>query len=128
MDNSKLKELSGGAWDEDRSIHRMGGEKALIKRIAVLFLRDTPIQLAQALLGIEQMDYDLCYVPMHTLKGASSNFCTRRLEMICSDLLIALKDRNWNLALIMHQALTSEYHLLEEQMSVFINDDRDEGW
>jgi len=125
MDNIKIKRQPNCAWDEDRSIHRMGGEKALIKKIAALFLRDTPIQLAQALLGIEQKDYDLSYVPMHTLKGASSNFCTRRMEMICSDLILALKDRNWNLALVIHQALASEYYLLEEEMSEFLNDDRD---
>lgn len=109
------------AWDENRTIERMGGSKPLIQKLVTLFLRDTPEQLKQALTGIELQNHEESYIPMHSLKGTSSNFCTRCVESTCADLLIALKDRDWPQALILHKKLTEEYLILELQLKTFLN-------
>jgi HPt (histidine-containing phosphotransfer) domain-containing protein len=108
------------AWDENKTIERMGGHKPLIEKLVTLFLRDTPEQLQQALAGIEAHDYEASYIPMHSLKGTSSNFCTKYVEPTCADLLVALKDRDWAQALIAHKKLTDEYLILELQFKTFL--------
>ncbi|MEH6447316.1 MAG: Hpt domain-containing protein [Oleispira sp.] len=111
------------AWDENRTIERMGGSKPLIQKLVTLFLRDTPEQLKQALAGIELQDYEASYISMHSLKGTSSNFCTKYVESTCADLLVALKDRDWTQALIAHKKLADEYLTLELQFKTFLSSD-----
>jgi HPt (histidine-containing phosphotransfer) domain-containing protein len=108
------------AWDEERTIQRMGGHRALIEKLATLFIRDTPEQLSQASKGIDLQDYESSYIAMHSLKGTSSNFCTTHLEATCAKLLEALKQRDWPLALMIHHELSKEYLILEEQFKKFI--------
>lgn len=107
-------------WDQERTIQRMGGHRALIEKLVTLFIRDTPEQLAEALKGIELQDYESSYIAMHSLKGTSSNFCTTHLEATCAKLLEALKHRDWPQALIIHQKLSEEYLILEMQFKDFI--------
>jgi HPt (histidine-containing phosphotransfer) domain-containing protein len=108
------------AWDEDRTIKRMGGQKALIEKLVTLFLRDAPEQIQQALQGIEEHDYDCSHIAVHSLKGTSSNFCTKRLEAVCAELLIALKERDWQKASVIHHELADEYTKLERQFQNFL--------
>jgi len=119
---SRTSELTADlAWDENKTIERMGGNRPLIQKLVTLFLRDAPEQLQQALTGIELQDYEESQIPMHSLKGTSSNFCTQCVESTCADLLITLKDRDWPQALILHKKLTEEYLILELQFLTFLN-------
>jgi HPt (histidine-containing phosphotransfer) domain-containing protein len=123
MGNPKLEYSAESTWDQSRTISRMGGSRALIEKLATLFLRDTPLQLEQALHGIEQQDYEMTYIPIHSLKGTSSNFCTRHLENLCAELLKTVKEGDWKQAQILHQNLADEYSKLETQFQAFIEHD-----
>lgn len=111
---------SNFVWDEHKTIERMGGQKALIEKLVTLFLRDAPDQIQQALNGIEQHDYDHSHIAVHSLKGTSSNFCTKRLEAMCGALLETLKQRDWQQALEIHHDLCEEYLTLEGQFQDFL--------
>jgi len=115
--NGVASELSGAelVWDETRTIQRLGGQRALIEKLVILFLRDAPEQMEQALNGIEQQNYDNSHIAMHSLKGTSANFCTVRFESICAELLDALKHRDWPQATIIHGELSIEYLSLERE-------------
>lgn len=108
------------AWDENRSIQRMGGQKPLIEKLVVLFIRDTPKQIEEAFIGIEKQNYDCSHMAIHSLKGTSSIFCTQRLESICDELLVALKERNWQQSAIIHHELSDEYFKLEVEFKAFL--------
>lgn len=107
-------------WDPERTIARLGGQRALIEKLVTLFLRDTPKQLEQAILGIEKQDYETSQMAIHSLKGTSSNFCTTHVESSCADLLAALKKRDWQQAMIIHQKLMDEYYVLEIELKDFL--------
>lgn len=107
-------------WDEERTISRLGDDRSLIKKLVTLFLRDAPEQMSQALNGIKQQDYDESHVAVHSLKGTSSSFCTVQFETICTDLLKALKQRNWQEAESIHTQLTQAYHQLEIEFELFL--------
>lgn len=108
-----------GTWEEERTIQRMGGQRALIVKLATLFLRDAPVQLEQALSGIKKQDYESSHIAMHSLKGTSSSFCTIRFENICAKLLVALAERDWGRAMEVHHNLSAEYVLLAKEFDEF---------
>lgn len=118
--DSKMDSYASNVWDEDRTIQRLGGQRELIQKLVSLFLRDAPKQISQALQGIELHDYDFSHVAVHSLKGTSSNFCTKHLESICAELLEALKNRDWDESLVIHQKLVEEYRKLEGPFKEFL--------
>lgn len=107
-------------WNASRSIDRLGGQNSLIVKLVTLFLRDAPDQIEQSSYGIEQKDYERSHIAIHSLKGTSSNLCTKNLEFICDDLLIALKEQDWEQALAVHTKLSVEYNKLRYELERFI--------
>lgn len=107
-------------WDETRTLSRLGNDQQLIEKLATLFLRDAPQQISQALQGIKEQDYDISHTAIHSLKGTSSSFCTVQLEALCSDLLDALKLRDWQAAEGIHAELARAYHFLEIEFELFL--------
>ncbi len=107
-------------WNASRSIERLGGQEALIVKLVTLYLRDAPVQIEQALSGIEHKDYESSHIAIHSLKGTSSNFCTKKLELICDELLVSLKALNWDESLKIHARLLGEYSKLGLELERFV--------
>lgn len=109
------------SWDQHKTISSLGGSRSIIEKLAMLFLRDAPNQMQQALSGIQQQDYDKGHVATHSLKGTSSNFYTSRFEFICAELLEALNKRDWLAAEQLHAQLRIEYSQLEVEFKIFLH-------
>jgi HPt (histidine-containing phosphotransfer) domain-containing protein len=107
-------------WNASRSIERLGGQESLIVKLVTLFLRDAPEQIEKALYGIQHEDYECSHIAIHSLKGTSSNFCTKSLELLCDDLLMSLKELNWGKSLAVQEKLSEEYGKLEAELRQFI--------
>ena len=118
--NEQVAESSFLLWNDRRSIQRLGGQKQLIIKLVSLFLRDAPEQLEQASHGIKHKNYDQSHIAIHSLKGTSSNLCTKSLERICDKLLAALKEQNWEKALAVHAELNAEFISLKNELEVFV--------
>tara|TARA_B110001454_G_scaffold148207_1_gene137616 strand:+ start:6632 stop:7024 length:393 start_codon:yes stop_codon:yes gene_type:complete len=109
-------------WRQEKAIERLGGEKALLQRLAKLFLRDTPGLLESAKLGIESKDYDAAFVPLHSIKGTSSSFCADDFERSCECTLEALSKREWQRARDSNNELTKHYKDFKATLEAFILD------
>lgn len=107
-------------WNASRSIERLGGQKSLIVKLVTLFLRDAPEQIEQSSNGIGLKNYELSHIAIHSLKGTSSNLCTKNLEFICDDLLMALKKLDWEEAMAAQIKLSEEYKILRHELERFI--------
>ena len=109
-------------WRQEKAIERLGGEKALLQRLAKLFLRDTPGLLESAKLGIETKDYDAAFVPLHSIKGTSSSFCADDFERSCECTLEALSKREWKQAGGLRDLLDEHYGELKPALEKFTTD------
>ena len=122
MDISKNKNSTvSDTWDKEKAITRLGGEASLLQKLATLFLRDTPLQLAEIELGIRLQDYEQAFIPAHSLKGTSCNFCTFKLESYCQQAIEQLKAEDWIAADAIYQNMIEEYRKLEVEFQCFIN-------
>jgi HPt (histidine-containing phosphotransfer) domain-containing protein len=107
-------------WDSERAVSRLGGEKSLLKTLATLFIRDTPKLLAEIERGIQQNNYQDAFIPAHSLKGTSGNFCTQSFELMCEKILKFLKEEDWGQAETQLEELILEYTALERSFENFI--------
>jgi HPt (histidine-containing phosphotransfer) domain-containing protein len=107
------------AWQSEKAIARLGGEKALVKKLAVLFIRDSPNLMETVKSGINQKDYDNAFTALHSLQGTSGNFYTLRFEEACANVQRELKSDNWEQAEIAFCQLAQSYLELDKELVDF---------
>jgi HPt (histidine-containing phosphotransfer) domain-containing protein len=113
------------AWQSEKAITRLGGEKVLIHKLATLFVRDSPSLIEIVKHAIQQQRYDDAFTALHSLQGTSANFYAARFEVECKQLQQALKSHHWQEAEINFEQLTRCYEELEKELVIFISNGND---
>ena len=72
--------------------------------------------------GIKEQAYDAAFVPLHSLKGTCSNFCSSKLEDTCDRMLMQLKSNDWQQDEIKHEQLAEQYWKLDEELRYFVKE------
>jgi len=62
------------AFDEAAALERIGGDRALLAEIAVLFVQEYPELLQKIRAGVTSRDATLVERNAHSLKGSAANF------------------------------------------------------
>ena len=107
-------------WQPEKAIARLGGEKSLIHKLAVLFVRDSPDLITTIKNGIRLKHYDGAFTALHSLQGTSANFYASIFEAECAHLQQELKSNNWEEAEISFDELAKCYAELEKELMIFI--------
>jgi HPt (histidine-containing phosphotransfer) domain-containing protein len=117
---SEIERDDTEAWNAGRAVSRLGGDKSLLQKLATLFIEEAPKLMAEIARGIQQEDYQAAFIPTHSLKGSSGNFCPRAFELICKAILKQLEQENWRQAEVELENLILEYTSLENSFRDFI--------
>ncbi|MBL4798222.1 MAG: Hpt domain-containing protein [Oleispira sp.] len=120
-DNDKVSAV----WQPEKAITRLGGEKALMIKLAVLFIRDSPNLMKAVQAGINQRKYEDSYVALHSLQGTSANFYASKFEAECANLQRELKENSWGEAMIHFTRLTQHYKELDRELVIFTTEDNE---
>ena len=120
-DNNKVSAV----WQPEKAITRLGGEKALMIKLAVLFIRDSPNLMKAVKTGIDQRKYEDSYIALHSLQGTSANFYASKFETECAHLQQELKENSWEKAEIFFTRLTQHYKELSRELVIFTTEDND---
>jgi len=109
-------------WLQEKAIARLGGDKAFAQKLARLFLQDSPALIEEIKLGIKEQAYDVVFVPLHSLKGTCSNFCSEKLEDSCDRMLLQIKSSDWQQAEMGCEQLSEFYWKLDKELCVFVKE------
>ena len=109
-------------WLQEKAVSRLGGDKTFVQKLARLFLQDSPGLMKEIEFGIKEQAYDAAFVPLHSLKGTCSNFCSSKLEDTCDRMLLQLKSNDWQQAEIEHEQLAEQYWKLDEELRYFVKE------
>jgi HPt (histidine-containing phosphotransfer) domain-containing protein len=61
-------------WTPDRMVTRLGGDEALARQLAALFLEECPQMLERVRESLQQTDPDVVRRAAHAFKGSVANF------------------------------------------------------
>ena len=114
-------------WQPEKAITRLGGEKALMTKLAVLFISDSPNLMKAVKTGIDQRKYEDSYIALHSLQGTSANFYASKFEAECANLQQELKENNWHEAEIFFTRLTQYYKELDRELLIFTTENNDQS-
>ncbi len=109
-------------WLPEKAVARLGGDKAFMQKLAVLFLQDSPALMEEIKFGIKEQAYDVAFVPLHSLKGTSSNFCSAKLEDACDRMQLQLKSGDWQQAEMEYEQLAEFYWKLDKDLESFVEE------
>ncbi len=92
------------AFDEEKLLHRLGGDRALVAEMIQVFVEDCPMQLTAIKSAVERRDADAIRSSAHALKGAAGNIsatqlfeAARTLERIGAENRLGAADAGWRL-------------------------------
>jgi len=71
---SALAEETVTPWTPERMLIRLGGDEALAKQLAALFIEECPQMLGRVRESLQQTDADVVRRAAHALKGSVANF------------------------------------------------------
>jgi PAS domain S-box-containing protein len=87
-------ESGAPVFDRDAALHRVDGDRELLREIIGLFVEDAPRRLAEIEEGLARTDLDQVRRAAHTLKGAAANLAAHRLQAMAVRLEATAKDGN----------------------------------
>jgi len=96
LEHHKNKELQ--TWQQEELKKRTFGDQALFNNIIALYLNDTPTQLSELKIAIENNDADKVKLLAHTIKGVASNLGGQLVQKSAMNLELAAMEsdqQNW---------------------------------
>ena len=61
-------------WTPERMLMRLGGDEALAKQLAALFIEECPLMFGRVRESVQQSDADVVRRAAHAFKGSVANF------------------------------------------------------
>lgn len=79
-------------FDYEDFLDRIDGDVVLLKEVIEIFLKDTPVLMADLYSAIKSGDTEAVERAAHTLKGATANISAKRMQSLSQHIQLALKE------------------------------------
>jgi PAS domain S-box-containing protein len=111
------------AFDVEASLITVGGDRAILKLIIAIYLKNYPSTFAQLKQAVIEKDAENVYHTAHFLKGSSSNFAATQVTDLADQLEQMGKAQNLDGANKVLAQLEIELTHLATQLAIFKNQD-----
>jgi len=81
-------------WDKEGALIRIGGNEALLKTLAGIFVRDAKKQLTELKTAISAVDYQKATHLTHSIKGVAANLGGLKLQSVSAAMELAAKNKD----------------------------------
>lgn len=90
----KNKKDLESVFDYDDFLYRIDGDVDLLKEVIEIFLKDTPVLLADLYSAIKSGDTNAVERAAHTLKGAAANISAIKMQSLSQQIQLALREND----------------------------------
>lgn len=105
---SKIRKLTEIGIDTKGVLERLGGNSAVYLHICNKFVHDDNFLLFED--ALSRKDYNVAELRIHTLKGIAANLGFKRLELYSSNLLEAIRCKEYTFLDQDNRNLSEEYY------------------
>ncbi len=109
------------AFDPGELLERVGGDRAIYRRVLGIFLRDGPAQIQKLRLALSEMDLDNAQRLAHSLKGALANLGASRARELAAQMEYSLKNGKANVARSLLLSLELEFKSIQPALEAAMN-------
>jgi HPt (histidine-containing phosphotransfer) domain-containing protein len=81
-------------WTPERMLMRLGGDEALAKQLAALFIEECPLMFGRVRESVQQSDADVVRRAAHAFKGSVANFVDGGAAATALELETMGRDKN----------------------------------
>jgi len=81
-------------WTPERMLMRLGGDEALAKQLAALFIEECPLMFGRVRESVQQSDADVVRRAAHAFKGSVANFVDGGAAATALELEVMGRDKN----------------------------------
>lgn len=79
-------------YDVDQALERLGGDRALLREIALIYFEDSPGMTRRIIEGAQSGDLHAVHKAAHALKGLAATFEATELVGVCRDAELAASE------------------------------------
>jgi len=109
-------------WDADEALRYVGGNPDALRRVATIFLADSPKVMAQICLALEKRDGEKLRKLGHKFKGSLGFMGAGPGRMLAEDIETAGRNADWPRAVRIVAMLDEELAALHSQLEKFIKE------
>jgi PAS domain S-box-containing protein len=114
-----VKPDGNGSFDRNVLLSQVGGDHALMREIAKLFLEESPRQMEAIRRAIEQRDGKGLELSAHTFKGSAGHLAARRVSELAGRLEAMGREGKMDSAAESYETLEREWGLLTAALSEY---------
>ncbi len=109
------------AFDPGELLERVGGDRAIYRRVLGIFLRDGPAQIQKLRLALSEMDLENAQRLAHSMKGALANLGASRGRELAAQIEYSLKNGKANAAKSLLLSLELEFKSIQPALEAAMN-------